>query len=110
MNSQGDDRSSGEPIQICSTELIPKVRQNRWSTSSGLLHRMYSQGEDKTGGALLQDSCTELIPRVRTNQVEHFFRTATLYGLSWWGNSSFLGLNSRLIGIAHNILSSTCSP
>jgi hypothetical protein len=109
MDSQGEDRPGGAPLQDCCTEWILKVRtvqvvhlfrtaaqngfsrrgQTKWRTSSGLLHRTDSKGEDRPSGALFQDCYT-------------------LWSLLV-GNSSFLGLNSWLIGIAHNILSSTCS-
>jgi hypothetical protein len=62
MDSQGEDRPAGAPLQDCCTEWI--------------------LGEDRTGGAHLQDCCTEWILKVRTVQVLHLFRTAAQNGFS----------------------------
>jgi hypothetical protein len=82
MDSQGDDRPGGATLQDCCTEYILKVRIDRLSTSSGLLHRIDSQGEDSPCGAPLQDCCTEWILKVRRDQNENLFRTTAQNGFS----------------------------
>jgi hypothetical protein len=78
MGSQGEDRTGGAPLQYCCTEWITKERidlvehllrtaiqnkfsrrgQNKWRTSSGLLHKTDSRSEDRPSGALFQDCYT----------------------------------------------------